>query len=261
MNIRVLLVDDEPLARLGVSTRLRQYVDMDIVGECTTGEQALEAIPHLNPDLVFLDIEMPGVSGLDLIRRLPKGRLPQIVFLTAHETYAVDAFGVEAIDYLLKPIDDARFAACIDRVRRVMALHRQEGGYQKLYERLTAIHEEKEWIHRFAVRRGSEVAFIRSTEVDWIEAMGDYAGLHVENRTHLIRDSLSSLDSRLDPAQFLRIHRSTIVQVDRIARLAALANRDALVTLRDGTILRASRTYCGRLRDLLRNRATPAASD
>jgi two-component system LytT family response regulator len=253
MNFRVLIIDDEPLARLGVATRLQQYPDMNVIGECTTGEQALALIPELLPDLIFLDIEMPGISGLELIPLLAMESSPRVVFLTAHEEYALNAFEVEALDYLLKPIEDARFAASVDRARRVLALHRQESRYERLHQQLTAIHKEKDCIRRFAVRRGNEVVFVNAANVDWIEGMGDYAGLHVGNKTHLIRDTLSSLESRLDRTQFLRIHRSTIVQVDRIARVAPLANRDALVTLRDSTSLRASRTHCGRLRDLLRN--------
>jgi two-component system, LytTR family, response regulator len=195
------------------------------------------------------------ISGLDLLRLLPKEQAPCIVFLTAHDEYALTAFDVEALDYLLKPIDDTRFSMCVDRARRMLALRRQEGHYERLYGLLTAAQKEPGQvpIRRFAVRRGNEVTFIQARDVDWIEGMGDYAGLHVGGRTHLLREALTSLESRLDRRQFLRIHRSTILQVDRIIRVEPLANRDALVTLRDRTTLRASRTYRSALQSLLQN--------
>lgn len=253
MNIRVLVIDDEPLARLGVTTRLRAYSDMLVVGECGTGEEARAMIPQVSPDLIFVDVEMPGISGLDLLRELPREQARCIVFLTAHEEYALDAFNVEALDYLLKPIDDARFAACIERVRRMLSLHRQETHFERLYGFLATTDKEAKGclIKRFPVRRGNEFTFVQVEDVDWIEALGDYAGLHVGGKTHLIREPLTLLEARLDQNQFVRIHRSTIVQVERILRLDPSANRDAILTLRDGNTLRVSRTYRSRLEELL----------
>jgi two-component system, LytTR family, response regulator len=253
MNIRVLVVDDEPLARVGVITRLSTYSDMLVVGECSTGEEARTKIPQVSPDLIFVDIEMPGISGLDLLRELPKEQARCIVFLTAHEEYALDAFNVEALDYLLKPIDDERFAACIDRARRMLSLHRQEANFERLYGLLTYPSEKdkRSVIKRFPIRLGNNFTFVQVGDVDWIEGLGDYAGLHVGGRIHLLRESLTSLEARLDPTQFVRIHRSTIVQVEHIARIDPSANRDAVLTLRDGKTLRVSRTYRSRLDDLL----------
>jgi two-component system LytT family response regulator len=226
---------------------------MLVVGECSTGEEARKKIPQVSPDLIFVDIEMPGISGLDLLRELPREKARCIVFLTAHEEYALDAFNVEALDYLLKPIDDARFGACIERARRMLALHRQEAKFELLYGLLRREDKEddKGVIRRFPVRRGNEFSFIQVGDVDWIEGLGDYAGLHVGARTHLVREALTSLEARLDPTQFVRIHRSTIVQVERIARVDPSSNRDAVLTLRDGNILRVSRTYRSRLDELL----------
>jgi two-component system, LytTR family, response regulator len=253
MNVRVLVVDDEPLARVGITTRLSAYADMLVVGECSTGEEARAKIPQLLPDLIFVDVEMPGISGLDLLRELPREQARCIVFLTAHEEYALDAFQVEALDYLLKPIDDARFAACIERVRRLLALHRQEANFERLYGLLktTDKPESRDIIRRFPVRRGNEFTFLQAADVDWIEGLGDYAGLHVGDRTHLVREPLTLLESRLDPTQFVRIHRSTIVQLERIARIDPSSNRDAVLTLRNGKTLRVSRTYRTRLDELL----------
>jgi two-component system, LytTR family, response regulator len=254
MNLRVLIVDDEPLARLGIATRLKAYSSIAVVGECGTGEEALASIPSLAPDLVFIDVEMPGMTGIDLSRALPKESARCLVFLTAHEEYALDAFDVEAIDYLLKPIDDARFAASIERAQRLIALHRQEARFEHLYGLLADRTDpgKNSSLDRFPVRRGNEFTFVAATDVDWIEGLGDYAGLHAAGKTHLIRESLTSLEARLNPNHFVRIHRSTIVQVDRITRVESSVNRDALITLRDGKKLRLSRTYRSRLDDLLR---------
>jgi two-component system, LytTR family, response regulator len=254
MNIRVLVVDDEPLARLGITTRLGAYSDMLVVGECGTGEEALTSISLVAPDLLFVDVEMPGISGIDLLRALPRETARCIVFLTAHEEYALDAFNVEALDYLLKPIDNARFAACIDRARRMISLHRQEAKFERLYGLLAAREKTDNdgFLRRFPVRRGNEFTFVPAADVDWIEGLGDYAGLHVGGKTHLIREALTSLETRLDGKQFVRIHRSTIVQLERIARVEPSVNRDALITLRGGKTLRLSRTYRSRLEELLK---------
>jgi two-component system LytT family response regulator len=252
MNVRVLVVDDEPLARVGITARLSAYSDMLVVGECATGEEAYMKIPQLLPDLIFVDVEMPGISGLDLLRALPREQARCIVFVTAHEEYALDAFNVEALDYLLKPIDDERFAACIDRARRMLSLHRQEANFERLYGLAIADkHDSPDVIKRFPVRRGNEFTFVQAGDVDWIEGLGDYAGLHVGGKTHLIREPLTSLEARLDRTQFVRVHRSTIVQVERIVRVEPSANRDAVPTLRDGKTLRVSRTYRSRLDELL----------
>jgi two-component system LytT family response regulator len=253
MSVRVLVIDDEPLARLGVCTRLGAFSDMQVVGECGTGEEALALIPRVAPDLLFVDIEMPGISGIELLKALPGNQPRCIVFLTAHEQYALDAFNVEALDYLLKPIDDARFFACIERVRRVLALYRQEARLDQLHEMLTTTgsRDPGTRIRRFPVRKGNEFTFVAAEEVDWVEGLGDYAGLHVGPRTHLIRESLTSLEERLDGSQFVRIHRSTIVQVERILRLDPVTNRDAILTLLDGTTLRVSRTHRAHLEEVL----------
>jgi two-component system LytT family response regulator len=253
MNIRVLVVDDEPLARLGITTRLEVYSDLSVVGECGTGEDALAMIPRLSPDLIFADVEMPGISGLDLFRALPENQPRCIVFLTAHEEYAVDAFRVEALDYLLKPIDDLRFGACIERARRALSLYRQEARFERLYSLLETTTNTGTScpIKRFPVRNGNEFTFVQARDVDWIEGLGDYVGLHVASKTHLLRETLSSLEVRLDRSEFVRIHRSTIVQVERVARLEPSSNRDAVLTLRDGKELRVSRTYRSHLEELL----------
>jgi len=256
LNIRVLIVDDEPLARRGVALRLEGHTDMEIVGECEDGEEAIKCILRLKPTLIFLDIQMPGISGIDVLRSLPPGSISCIVFLTAYDEYAVAAFEVQALDFLLKPIDDERFVATLDRARRALALQQQEVFYGRIHK-LLELHSERDGttpVRRFAIRSGHQVAFVPSEEIDWIEAIGDYAGLHVGNKTHLLRETLNSLEDQLDSNRFLRIHRSTIVQLDRVSRIDTRANRDCCLTLRDGILLRVSRTYSKPLRELLRNR-------
>ena len=236
MNLRVLIADDEPLARGGVRARLAGHADVTLVGECKDGPSALAALQAQPPDLLFIDVQMPGMSGLEVLEALPPERRPLTVLLTAYEQFALRAFELRALDYLLKPIDDERFADALDRARQVLAL--QRGGQPSHAPHAT----------RFQVRLGHRVRLVRADQIDWVEAQGDYAGLHANGQLHLLRESLQRLARRLDPAQFLRIHRSTIVRLDRVAEMQALSNRDHLVRLRDGTVLRASRTYVDALR-------------
>lgn len=259
MSLTVLVVDDEPLARLGVTARLRQHPDLTVVGECGTGGEALDAIASLKPALIFLDIQMPGLSGLQALREVPVDQRPIVIFLTAYDDYAVEAFEVQALDYLLKPVDDTRFELALDRARRLWAMKEQEldTGHPESSPQVRRA-SAAEPIKRFAVRRGSEVTFVNVADVDWIEGLGDYAGLHVGPRTHLIRESLTALAEELNQTEFLRIHRSTIVRVDRIIRIEPLAHRDYLITLQDRSSVRSSRTYSKAVRELMRNALTRA---
>lgn len=240
MSLRVLIVDDEPLARDGVRARLAGHADVVLVGECGDGPSALSALQQQAPDLVFIDVDMPGMSGLDVLEAIPPEQRPLTVLLTAYEQFALRAFELRALDYLLKPIDDERFADALDRARDALALRRGEVPAQVA-----------RYATRFQVRLGHRVRLVHVDEIDWIEAQGDYAGLHAGEQVHLLREPLQRLGARLDPACFARIHRSTIVRLDRIAEMQALSNRDHLLRLRDGTVLRASRTYVDALRAAL----------
>ena len=257
MNMKVLVVDDEPLARLGVTARLRQHSGVSVVGECSTGEEALDSIERLQPDLVFLDIQMPGLSGLQALKQVPLEQRPIVIFLTAYDDYAVEAFEVQALDYLLKPVDDVRFDLALERARRLWRMKAQEGivGSAVGSEQLKRA-GSSELIRRFAIRRGSEVTFVNVADVDWIEGLGDYAGLHVGPRTHLVRESLTALANGLDGRDFLRVHRSTIVRIERIVRIEPLAHRDYLITLQDRSAVRSSRTYSKAVRELMQNTLT-----
>jgi two-component system, LytTR family, response regulator len=250
--IRVMVVDDEPLARIGVTARLKMHSDIEVVGECDTGEEALRLLQMVKPDLIFLDIQMSGISGLEVLDASAKESSPAVIFLTAHNKYAVDAFEREALDYLLKPIDDTRFLASLDRARRLFSLREGFATHELGYAKPNKQIERDTPLTRFSVSRGRRISLVKAEDVDWIEGLGDYAGLHVGPMTHLIRKSLSSLEKRLDSTRFLRIHRSTIVNIDRILHIERLTNQDAVVILRSHERLRASRSYHRFLKGLLK---------
>ena len=253
MTYRAIVVDDEPLARRGIISRLKSYPQFEVVKECGNGEDALAAITEHQPDLVFLDVQMPEMDGFEMLERLLPEDRPAVIFLTAFDQYALRAFDVHATDYLLKPIDDVRFTEAIDRVQRVLQMEKDTTLGERLESLLSDLHAGKpRGAHqRFAIRNGRRIFFITSNEVEWIEAQGDYAALHVHGKTHLLREPLHILERRLDQATFVRIHRSTIVRLDQIAEMQALANRDCLLRLKDGTTLRVSRSYSDRLQEAL----------
>jgi two-component system LytT family response regulator len=244
MTHRVLIVDDEPLARRGVRARLRRHPDFVVVRECGDGETAVEAIRGLRPDLVFLDVEMPGMSGLDVVQAVGEGRMPATVFTTAYARYAVDAFGAAAVDYLLKPLDPDRFERALARARWTLAARSTSGG--------ASLARPDPPLERFWVKTRTRVVLVAVDDVDWIQAEGDYARLHVGAQSYLVPDSLAGLEVRLPGTAFVRIHRSTIVNVRRIAGLVPAGNLDHRVHLVGGVELRLSRTYYRRLSGLLR---------
>ncbi|UPG85627.1 LytTR family DNA-binding domain-containing protein [Luteibacter aegosomatis] len=236
--MRVLVVDDEPLSRRGVCLRLARHDDVAHVHECGDGESALALLRDHAFDVAFLDVRMPGISGFDVLDRLPPERRPLAVMLTAYDQYALRAFEAAALDYLLKPIDDARFDEALSRVRSRLG-RVPNGDAMNRYAR------------SFTARLGHRDVVVRADDVEWIEASGDYVGLHVGDKTHLVRQTMQQIERRLDPKRFIRIHRSTIVRIDRVAELEALSNRDCLVRLSDGVLVRASRSYVGALRSSL----------
>jgi two-component system, LytTR family, response regulator len=247
--LRVLIVDDEPLACRGVAVRLRKFPDIEIVGECGDGSSAVKQILALSPDLVFLDVQMPEMDGFDVLRALPRDRLPGIIFLTAYEQHALRAFEVHALDYLLKPINDERFEAALDRARQRSLSNSQK----QLVERLLGLLGEKpsSYLSQFAVRTGSRIQVVLAEDLDWIAAAGDYSELHARGRSHLFRETMNSLEHKLDPSKFLRIHRSRIIRISRIVELRSIENREYIVKLSDGTEHRSSRTYSGKLENWL----------
>ena len=243
--MRALIVDDEPLARRGVLHRLRKFRDVEIVGECADGPSAVETILERSPDVVFLDIQMPGMDGFEVLRALPEASLPAIVFVTAYEQHVLRAFDVHALHYLLKPLDDTRFAAAVNRARDQVDSALKADMAQRVMKMLDRTSDG--FVSRFTVQTGSRIQIVIAEEVLWIGAAGDYAELHVSGRSYLLRETMASLEQRLDPAKFIRIHRSRIVQSKGILELRSMENREFTVTLSDGSEHRSSRTYADRL--------------
>ncbi|RZA33713.1 MAG: response regulator transcription factor [Lysobacteraceae bacterium] len=241
MSIRVVIVDDEPLARLAVKLRLAQRSGFELVGEFGDGDSACEGIAALRPDLAFVDVEMPGRTGLEMLAALPPAQRPMAILLTAYDGFALQAFDLAALDYLLKPVDDDRLDEALDRAQQAFP-YRGQG--RAAAPALPAARS-------FSVRVGTRTVLVPVADVERIEADGDYATLHANGKTWLVRERLHNLAMQLDPRQFHRVHRSAIVRLDMIAELRALTNRDALLRLRDGSVLRASRTYMPALAEAL----------
>jgi two-component system, LytTR family, response regulator len=231
-RVRALIVDDEPLARTRLQRLLRARADVEVVGAAANADEAVEKITELAPDLIFLDIQMPGLGGFDVLRQIAGSGRPFVIFTTAHAQYALRAFEVHALDYLLKPFDAERLNASLDRALPMI------GG--------------SEWTERFIVKSAGRIMFLRADEIAWIAAADNYVYLHVNGASHLVRDSLKAMERKLDPERFARVHRSAIVNLSSIAELKPLDHGDYEVTLRDGTRLTATRKFSPRLRALHR---------
>jgi two-component system LytT family response regulator len=245
--IRVAIVDDEPLARLAVKLRLAQRGEFALVAEYGDGDSAAAGIAALRPDLVFIDVEMPGKSGIEVLAGLPAAQRPMAVLLTAYDSFALQAFELAALDYLLKPASEERLDEALDRARLAFPYRRPDAA--ALFA--PSAQSAPTWTRSFAVRVGARTVMVPAASVERIEADGDYATLHAGSKIWLVRERLHTLATQLDPRQFLRVHRSSIVRLDMIAELRALTNRDALLRLHDGSLLRASRTYMPALMDAL----------
>jgi two-component system LytT family response regulator len=243
--VLTLIVDDEPLARRGVVLRLKKFKDIEIVGQCEDGISAVEKILDLSPDLVFLDVQMPGMDGFEVLRAVPREKLPHVIFLTAYEQHALRAFEVHALDYLLKPVDDERFAAAIGRARKLVDSSLKTKMAERVLQMLDQTQEK--FVSRFTVQTGPRIQIVQADDVAWIGAAGDYAELHAHGRAYLLRETMASLEQRLNPAKFLRIHRSRIVQSANIVELRSIENREFIVRLSDGSEHRSSRTHANRL--------------
>jgi two-component system, LytTR family, response regulator len=239
VSIRTLLVDDEELARRGLRIRLERAGDIAIVGECANGREAIAAIARLAPDLVFLDVQMPEVSGFDVIEAVGAGLAARIIFVTAFDQYAVRAFEVHALDYLLKPIDDERFAQALQRARKALGTAR-DGAGSHMVSAVTQINPAAE---RLAIPSGDRVLVVRVSDIDWVEASGNYVSVHVGKKSWLLRETIAAMEHRLAPHGFARIHRSTVINIERVAELRSLSNGEYAVALSDGSELKLSRSY------------------
>jgi two-component system, LytTR family, response regulator len=240
--IKVVIVDDEPPARARLRRLLGDHADIEIVAECEDGGSAVQSIESAAPDLVLLDIQMPELDGFDVLQALELPRLPEIIFISAFDQYALRAFAAHALDYVLKPVEDDRLSAALSHARVRLADRRgsERGGVQSLLRELT---RDRPYFSRVPVRTEGRVRVIDLAEVDWIGAADNYVALHVGAREHLVRDTLARFEQRLEPQQFVRIHRSTIVRVDRIDELIPDVHGDFQVRLKDGTVLAMSRTF------------------
>jgi len=253
VKTRVLVVDDEPLARERVRKLLEGEAEVECIGECPDGASAVQTIRRESPDIVFLDVQMPELDGFGVLAQLGGDKMPAVVFVTAHDQFALKAFEVHAVDYLLKPFDKERFKSAL---RRAMdQVHRHQAG--ELSQRLTALladvrpEQKPKHLDRIAVKSSGRVVFVKTDDIDWVEAADNYVSLHVGAENHLHRETMASLEAQLSPEKFMRISRSTIVNVDRIKELQPLFHGEYAVILRNGAKLTLSRSYREKLDQLM----------
>ena len=247
MQIKTIIIDDEPLARQVIREFLGAFPQVGIIAECENGRQAVAAINQHQPDLIFLDVQMPGLNGFQVLEKIEP--LPAIIFSTAYDEYAIRAFEVNAVDYLLKPYDRERFAAAVQR-----ALERRAGGGVEM-ERLLRLLQQTQpagsFSDRLLVRSGEKIIPVRVAEIEWLEAADDYTMLHAGNTKHLCSLGLGEIEKRLDPQQFMRVHRSAIINVARIRHLEKDGEGGMIATLNSGAEVKVSRRYAAELRDLV----------
>jgi len=243
--MRTVIVDDEPLAREGILLRLQKFEDIEVVGECEDGSSAIKKILELSPDLVFLDVQMPDMDGFEVLRALPQESLPAVIFLTAYEHHAVRAFEVHALDYLLKPVEDDRFTVAIERAGELVHNDAKVRMAKRFLQFLKQ--ESVSYVTRLPVKVGARIQIVRTQDIDWIAAAGDYVELHSKGRSHLLHETMNSLEQKLDPQRFLRIHRSRIVRLEQIEEARSIDNREYMVRLSDGSEHRSGRTYADSL--------------
>jgi two-component system LytT family response regulator len=243
VTIRTLIVDDEPLARERLRHLIRDIPDLEVVGECGDGRTALDAVRTLGPDLVFLDVQMPEMGGFDLLGRLDPGEIPAVVFVTAYDRYALDAFEVHALDYLLKPFDRDRFLKTVRRVRDHLKARNGTALPDRVQAMLRNVGSPGARPDRLVIRSAGRIVFLPTGEVDWIEAADNYVRLHAGRQVHLMRETMQVLEESLDPGRFVRIHRSSIVNIDRVREVQPWFHGKYVLILQDGTRLTTGRAY------------------
>jgi len=277
MTIRTIIVDDEPLARRGLELRLREATDVEVVRQCANGREALAAIAELQPDLMFLDIQMPGLSGFDVIKQVPQESLPMIVFVTAFDRFAIEAFEAHALDYLLKPVDETRLERALDRVRAQYQQRQAVAQREQLMAMLADVTGKGEIesgavpgasavaARRYAtmlpIRVGRETIRLDVAAIDWIDAAGDYMCVHAASQTYVLRATMKELEEMLDPEVFQRVHRSTIVNLARVRSLRPHLNGECFLKLESGQEVKLSRSFRDKVELLLdHTRAAPPAT-
>jgi two-component system LytT family response regulator len=268
-TLRTLIVDDEALARRGLRMRLEKHADVEILGECRNGREALASIPELEPDLVFLDIQMPGFDGFDVVRSMQGDDMPMVVFATAFDHFAVKAFEVHAVDYILKPVDEKHLSRALDRARERLVQKLAVSDKEHLLEVIGEItgrapSEMEKWMEggarpmhqypeKIAIRDGGNTTLVPAADIDWVDAAGDYMCVHASGRIHIMRITMKQLEDQLDPALFQRVHRSTIVNLDRVQKISAHMNGEFHLILSDNTRLKMSRGYKEKVQLLLKH--------
>ena len=249
-KIRALIIDDEPLARMRISDLLKKEEGIEVVGEAGNGTDAVKLIKKEKPDLIFLDVQMPGKDGFGVLESLGSNAMPHVIFVTAYDQYALRAFDVHAMDYLLKPFDRKRFYESLHRALDHIGMKKEGGFTSKLKELLEDVQPTKKYMDRLIIKAEGRIFFVKTEEIDWIEAAGNYVTLHLGKEEHLMRDTMSSMEEKLDPEMFMRIHRSNIVNIERIKEIQPWFNGEYLIILKDDTRLTLSRKYRERFKDL-----------
>jgi two-component system LytT family response regulator len=262
-SIRTLIVDDEPLARRGLHLHLQRHADIEIVGEAGSGDQALKAIAELRPQLMFLDVQMPGIDGFGVVRALPATQVPLTVFVTAFDQYAIAAFAASALDYLLKPVDHRRLDEAVGRARTRLAARKAEDHYERLLKLVAGspdvarpqldallLDEDIRKGGKLSIRDGQRLLRVELDAIRWVDAAGDYICIHTNDHTHVLRGTMQELERRLDPRRFARVHRSSIVNLDRVRLVRPHHNGEFFLMLDSGHELKLSRSYRDKVRVL-----------
>jgi two-component system LytT family response regulator len=249
-GLRVLVADDEPLARAKLKHLLGGEPDVEIVSECRDGLEVMKALAETHPDLVFLDIQMPQMTGLEVVRAIGVDNMPRTIFVTAFGDFAVEAFELHAMDYLMKPFDEERFRRALARARKALLEGRRLQYETELRAFLNGV-QQPEYAKRFLVKRSTEYLFVRTGDIDWIESSDNYVTLHTANGAHLLKETLANLQERLDPHQFVRIRASAIVNLERVASIRPWSSTEFQFVLHDGTTVLSSRRYRDRIRTII----------
>lgn len=250
-TIKIIIVDDEPLARKAIKTSLSDFPGVEVCAECANGMEAVEAIVNRKPDLVFLDIQMPEMDGFDVIQTIGIENMPHVIFVTAYDQYAIKAFEKHAFDYLLKPYTPARFRDSMTRILGLISTQNERSSVQQLLHVMRDMQTNLKYVKRLAIRSTTRIFFLHVEEIDWIESAGNYVDIHAGHETHLLRETMANMEAKLDPEKFLRIHRSVIVNIDRIQEIQP-DEYDYIVVLKDGKILGMGRKYRDKMNEAIK---------
>lgn len=272
-KIRTLVVDDEPLARRGLLVRLAQFEQINVIGECASGRDAVDVIIREQPDLVFLDIQMPGLNGFDVLRQVSQSDapMPVVVFVTAYDQYAIRAFEVRALDYLLKPVDEERLSQTLERIAQALVEQREKAQQSKLVDLVAEMTGEDcedilrrlaegktinpdNYPEHIAIKESGEITRVAISAIEWVDAAGDYMCIHASNETHILRRTMKELEKELNPKHFQRIHRSAIVNLNQVEKLCSRQNGEYHLVLHNGEELKVSRSYKDKIKQLILGR-------